>query len=54
MGKLRRALRVVTDMGLIVIGLGIFLTGYAVAAGVVSAVGVYLVWADVHGEEEPI
>jgi hypothetical protein len=30
MGKLRTALRVVSDMGLIVIGLAIFLTGYAV------------------------
>ena len=54
MGELRTALRVVTDTGVIVVGLAIFLTGYAVAAGVIAAIGVYLIWNDVYGEREPI
>jgi len=53
MGKLRTALRVVTDMGLILVGLGICLTGYAIAVAVIAAVGVYLylLWDDCYQDE---
>ena len=41
MGKLRTALRVVTDKGLIVLGLATYLIGQPVAAGVIIPVGSY-------------